>query len=120
MTPQKFKAIFNGLSSNTKKVYEAVPIKSPWTSSQVVNELRRKGISMATPTVSQNLNILVSNGLVEERERGVFTRKEIKKEGEKVSSKKNLEEAKKMDKANEPETPIDRLIGLSDTVSDLI
>lgn len=119
LTPQKFKAIFNGLSSNTKKIYEAVPISAIWDSNQILRELQRKGLVFTKQTVEANINIIVKNGLVIEHEKGQFSRQTIKKDGAQVSAKKVLEEVKSETVAR-VETPIDRLSNISSVVSDLI
>lgn len=115
MTPQKFKAIFNGLSTNTKKVYESTPITTPWCSGKILGELKRIGISMTKQTVEANLNILVKNNLIEEHDKGYFTRSPIKKDGEVVSIKKTVKETY-IDGVKPEITPIDRMVALSESV----
>lgn len=117
MTPQKFKSIYNGLSSNTKKVYDAVPISAIWESAQILKELSRVGVAMTKQTVEANLNILVKNGLICEPEPGNFHREKIKNDGQIVSQKKILKEFKE---PQQTERPIDKFSGILETVADLI
>lgn len=83
MNQAKFKSIHNGLSAIVKKVYEVVPIKTNWTSVQVVNELNRSGLNYDRKTIEGCLNSLVTSGLVSEPSKGLFIRVAVKDQPEK-------------------------------------
>jgi len=79
MNQQKFEAVYRGLTTQAKKVYECVPIAEPWTPGQIMAELHRKNISMNDRHVVMGcLNSMITAGIVIEGPRGEFRREAIR------------------------------------------
>lgn len=74
----RFHAIFSGLSSIARKIYEVVPIATSWTIPQIIAELQRQGISQDGRIAGGCLNTLLLAGLVHEPIKGYFRREAVR------------------------------------------
>jgi hypothetical protein len=94
ISSSRFKQIHIGLYALAQKVYSAVPISEPWSTSYIQCEMQRNGGSNKDMSIiSGCLNSLVASGLIVEKERGTFMRapvkdKPIDKQSEQPTSKK--------------------------------
>lgn len=119
----RFKQLFTTLNAPVKKVYEAVPLSEPWTSSQVITEIVRLGYSMRDPkAIIGCLDTLKRHGLITEPTRGTFVRVEVKDTT--IEEPKKLEPKEKKMATSKPVTQIkqsnlDRLMILSDKANAL-
>ena len=76
----RFKAVFNGLSSVAKKVFDAVPRDTYWTSGRIANELSKAHGSNPEMNILKGcLNTLIQHGLVIEGTPGTFAKVAITK-----------------------------------------
>ena len=119
MRESKFNSIFNGLSAIAKKVYEAVPMQSPWDASQIHNELHRTGSTSCDFRIMRGcLDTLVKGGLVKEPTSGTFVRIAV--------DKSNEPQTKKPEQRIEPtmsttsETPIEKIGKLASQANALL
>lgn len=79
MTPSKHKQKMQGQSSIAKKVYEFVPMKTLYSTEEIVGEMRRVTRSNVDPRIMRGcLNSLKDGGLIDEPETGKFKRIEVK------------------------------------------
>lgn len=78
MNEARFNAVYSGLTSIARKVYDATPIASEWTASAICAELRRNGINVNLKTVQGCLSSLIGSGLVDERKLGHFIRTPVR------------------------------------------
>lgn len=79
MNQHKFDAVYRGLTTQAKKVYECVPISESWTPAQIMGELHRRNISMNDRHVVMGcLNSMIACGIVNEVPRGEFRREVIR------------------------------------------
>lgn len=83
MNQARFNAIYSGLTSLEKKVYEAVPISDPWDIKQISNELNRCGSTPDPRVLGGCMSTLVDAGLVLETAPKVFVRVSVKPKPEK-------------------------------------
>lgn len=74
MKQHKFNAIYNGLSSIQKKVYEAVPISEAWSCTQILDELKRVGHQSERGHILWCLSQMTTKGLIKEPRQGMFIR----------------------------------------------
>ena len=74
MKRHKFNAIFNGLTSVQKKVYEAVPISEAWNCTQILDELKRVGHQSERGHILWCLSQMITRGLIQEPRTGMFIR----------------------------------------------
>ncbi len=112
MNKAKFNSMFNGLSSQLKKVYEATPISEPWVEQKIHAEIIRSGTSIGGVSIVGMLNKLKELGLINEPMPGLFIRESIT---EKVKSKFENEKIEFQLKIEEPMTksPMQQLQELS-------
>lgn len=81
MNKSRFNAVFSGLTSIAKKVYEAVPASEPWSASQITTEMTRITGSMTDRRVVDGaLRGMVDVGIVSYPRPGVFIRVAIREE----------------------------------------
>ena len=79
MHQAKFESLERGLTQIARKVLAATPIAEAWTPGQIFSELRRLGLGIAdVRTIHGCLNSMLQQGLVQEPERGLYTRQAIK------------------------------------------
>ena len=74
MKQRKFNAIFNGLSSSSKNVYEVTPIAEAWSGTQIIAEMKRQGKVAERSYIMGCLSSLVRSKLVTEPKPGLFQR----------------------------------------------
>ena len=79
MNEARFKAVFNGLSSIAKTVYEAIPDDSYYSIKRVHSELCRLGKNVDVSTLSGVLNTLTKAGVLSEVDQGMFSKVKITK-----------------------------------------
>lgn len=117
MSAAKFQAVWNGQTSQAKKVYEAIPIKDAWTAAQVHGELQRLQHSSGdVRIVAGCINTLITSGLVREVTRGHFCRAEIKSKpipGEDMQAPRAQSEPAAKAAAVQAPSPIERMTALS-------
>lgn len=79
ITESQMERRYNALSVNCKKVYDAVPISEPWSTSYILSEIQRKSSYTSNARVlTGSLNTLKASGLVREVSPGLFVRTAIK------------------------------------------
>ena len=79
LSPAKFKMLYNQQHAAVRKVYDAVPMSEAWDHSQIIGELRRVGHSMRDMSVVLGcLDTLRRQGLVNEPQKGFFSRVQIR------------------------------------------
>lgn len=79
MNQSRFEAVHRGLTAQAKKVYDSIPCRDGWNPSQVMQDLRRRNISMSDMHVVMGcINSLIGAGLIAEPERGLFMRTPIR------------------------------------------
>lgn len=119
MTPAKMESLTQGLNGVAKKVLEACPLAGPWTTAQIIGEIRRQGHGIEFNVVQGCLARLVEQGLVREPEQGLFVR---------VAARMRVVAAKQPESAQspiaqqrEPEVmnPLDRLGSIAATARSL-
>ena len=64
MKHSNFNAIYNGLNSTAKKVYDSVPLAEPWALHKIGSELGRKGITIQHSAIKGALHALSECGLI--------------------------------------------------------
>lgn len=79
MNEIRFKAVYSGLSSVAKNVYDHFPSDVYWSIKRMHAELFSLGKRMDTKTLSGVMNTLVSVGLFSEVDGGVFSKNKITK-----------------------------------------
>jgi hypothetical protein len=93
MSTARFKAVHQHITSAAKKVYEAVPINEMWTTSQIVTEMQRMGItSMDYHIAAGCINSLITSGLVCEPKRAHFTRTPIRERAPARTTKEEVDD----------------------------
>lgn len=80
MSRARFNSIYSGMTSVSKKVYEAVPMNEAWNTSKIAAELQRCGLGIDFRIVAGCLNSLCSAGLINEIGKAEFKREGIKTE----------------------------------------
>lgn len=89
----RFKQIHNGMTALAQKVYAAVPISEPWSTSYIHSEMLRNGGSTKDfRTVAGCLNSLIEAGLVLEPVRGTFIRSQVKEKPTNTVTAETLKE----------------------------
>lgn len=89
-------------SSLERKVFQAVPISSPWDAAAIARELLRLSVSVPVNHVAGCLGRLVQMKLVREPVRGQFIRCQVKPEKETpVNPKVNMPKDKEPQQLNE-------------------
>lgn len=79
MNQTRFEAVQRGLTAQARKVFDSIPVRDSWNPSQVMQDLRRRNISMSDMHVVMGcINSLIGAGLVAEPSKGVFKREEIR------------------------------------------
>jgi hypothetical protein len=78
MSQARFQAMYSGMSTIARKVYDAVPIAAHWNPGQVVGELSRTGSNIEYRTVAGCLSSLIDAGLVQEPVKGYFCREPVR------------------------------------------
>lgn len=79
MNEARFNALYAGLTSIARKVYDVTPIREEWPVSTILNELGRQGTYTSLKVVQGCLTSLVSSGLVKERGMGRFIRTTVRR-----------------------------------------
>lgn len=79
MNEIRFKAVYNGLTSVAKTVYDLFPSDAYWSIKRMHAELFSLGKRMDTKTLSGVMNGLVSAGLLSEVDGGIFSKNKITK-----------------------------------------
>lgn len=70
---------YHALSVNCKKVYDAVPIAEPWSTSYILSEIQRVcSYTSNMRVLTGSLQSLKASGLVQEPTKGLFVRTQIK------------------------------------------
>lgn len=111
MNQQKFESSYRGLSSQAKKVYDAVPIVESWSPAQLVAELRRRNSSMSEVRVIMGcLNTLKEGGLVIEPEKGFFRREAIRPKMEPIDQEADFFKTINETTMKEPMSPTPKLL----------
>ena len=67
LNANRFKSLYEGLTTTARKVYESVPALEQWTIDQIIREMVRKNERADKRTVQGTLNSLKESGLVVER-----------------------------------------------------
>lgn len=70
----RFNSIINGLTSVSRKVFDAVPVETYWSAARIQSELFRCGSNQTMSVVMGSLKALVDFGLVHEIRKDLFTR----------------------------------------------
>lgn len=109
MKEAQFKAIYNGLSMQHKKVYESVPIGTYWSASRIGSELFQRGIKQDLSSVTGLLNCLVRSGIVIEADKGMFSRERVSASEKQKQVVKQPQEIKPMAKEPQKQNPFDAL-----------
>ncbi|CAB4134781.1 hypothetical protein UFOVP274_61 [uncultured Caudovirales phage] len=78
MNYAKFNSIYQGLTSVSRKVYNAVPIGESWTPAWIASEIGRTGTAPEMKIIQGCLTSLKDNGLISETPLGKFSRKAVK------------------------------------------
>lgn len=121
MTPAKMESLTQGLNGVAKKVLEACPLSGPWTTGQIVGEIRRQGHGIEFNVVQGCIARLVEQGLVREPEHGLFVRVAARM---RVVAKPEPEPEQPAERApahrpEEPANPLDRLGRIAATARSL-
>lgn len=120
MRESKFNSIFNGLSAIAKKVYEAVPMQSPWDASQIHSELHRTGSTSCDFRIMRGcLDTLVKGGLIKEPTSGTFVRIAVDKANE-PQPKRTEKQIELTPMTNTSETPIEKIGKLASQANALL
>jgi hypothetical protein len=103
MHQQKFDQIYRGLTEQSKKVFDCIPISESWTPAQIMSELHRRSISLGDFRVVMGcVNIMLDSGIVLEVSRGQFRREIIKQKCEKKEQLTKLPKEPEMNHAQKP------------------
>lgn len=79
LSPTRYEERLRNLTPTARKVFEAVPISEPWSSTYIQSEMSRTGTGPGGAHVLMGcLNSLKQAGLVEEPERGQFIRARVR------------------------------------------
>jgi hypothetical protein len=84
MNEAKHNSMIKGLTSAAAKVYQATPISTPWTASQISAELFRTGCRLDIKAVAGCLLSLTNQHLIVERGKGEFIRVQVKPKQESI------------------------------------
>ena len=74
MNETRFKSIVAGLTSTAKKVFDAVPNETYWSSTRIQSEMFRSGSSLDRSKIEGSLRNLVELSIVIEPKPGLFSR----------------------------------------------
>ncbi|MFT2186333.1 hypothetical protein [Pseudomonas putida] len=74
MPQAKYTRLLEGQSALAQKVFAAVPIQEPWTTTNIYSALRRSGTAADTRSMRRCLTELKDGGLIREPETGLFQR----------------------------------------------
>ncbi len=97
---------YHALSVNCKKVYDAVPISEPWSTSYILSEIQRLcSYTSNMRVLTGSLQALKASGLVQEPQKGLFLRTPIKP-GKDESEAEPLEAAKQSELTTKEEAPM--------------
>ena len=97
---------YQALSVNCKKVYDAVPISEPWSTSYILSEIQRLcSYTSNMRVLTGSLQALKASGLVQEPQKGLFLRTPIKP-GKDESEAEPLEAAKQSEPTTKEEKPM--------------
>lgn len=86
MSQARFNAIYNGMTSAARKVYDVVPIAEAWDKVQIARELRRLNISLDIKVFDACLGALRDAGLIRELHQGEFQREKVREEAAKPAN----------------------------------
>lgn len=115
MNQQKFDSIYRGLSEQSKKIYDCIPISEAWSPAQLMAELHRKSISLGDYRVVMGcVNLMLDSGLIVEVSRGMFKREVIRA---KIDSKDQIQKTVKDSQMQTPQKPIAQQVGALDRLS---
>lgn len=79
ITESQFSRRYHALSVNCKKVYDAVPIAEPWSTSYILSEIQRLcSYTSNMRVLTGSLQSLKASGLVQEPTKGLFVRTPVK------------------------------------------
>lgn len=78
MKLSRFQSIFNGLNGVAKRVYEAVPISSSWSTYKIMDELQRSGSHMDLKAIQGCLGYMLNMGIIERDKDGEYIRTPLK------------------------------------------
>lgn len=79
LSPTRYEERLRNLTPTARKVFDAVPISEPWSSTYIQSEMSRLGTRPGgTDILMGCLNSLKQAGLVEEPERGQFIRARVR------------------------------------------
>ena len=97
---------YHALSVNCKKVYDAVPISEPWSTSYILSEIQRLcSYTSNMRVLTGSLQALKASGLVQEPQKGLFLRTPIKP-GKNESEAEPIEAAKQSEPTTKEEKPM--------------
>jgi hypothetical protein len=97
---------YHALSVNCKKVYDAVPISEPWSTSYILSEIQRLcSYTSNMRVLTGSLQALKASGLVQEPQKGLFLRTPIKP-GKDESEAEPIEPAKQSEPTTKEEAPM--------------
>lgn len=128
ITESQMERRYNALSVNCKKVYDAVPISEPWSTSYILSEIQRKSSYTSNARVlTGSLNTLKASGLVREISPGLFVRVAIKPAASKTEDNTEITEEEKDQQMpqqktaekKEPASAIDLLAGIAKSLRTL-
>lgn len=74
MNATRFNSIVNGLNSTAKKVFDACPDETYWSSTRIQSEMFRSGTSLDRSKIEGSLRSLVDLNIVIEPKPGLFSR----------------------------------------------
>lgn len=104
-----------GVTGLSKRILDAVPKESPWPTSKIINELRRRGANPEHQFVVRCIVELKQLGLVHEPEFGKFIRAKIPRH---VEADKPKSEEAHVQNQNKPST-MDRLAHIAASLRNL-
>ena len=79
MNYARFQSIYRGLSGTSKRLYDAVPAETAWSTQQILNELSRQNQKMDVHIAVGTLSNLKQSGLVLELGIGMWRREKVNK-----------------------------------------
>ena len=120
MRYHKFKAIYNGMTTVQKKVYEAIPISEAWDSVKIKNELQRTGGYTENRIMMGCINGLISSGLVKEVGKGFFQREPVTEKAETIIEKEQQKEETQIMPQRSNTDPIEKIANLTIKTNDIM
>ena len=102
MTPNRYQRAYDSLTATARKIFDVVPVQTPWSSFQIGNELKRIGTPKDRVVIDGCLSSLLKDGLIVENDKREFIRAPVR-----------VTPASPPEEPVMPESPIDNLGKLS-------